>query len=174
MSELRTCQGRRQRGASGARTPHLKSVPPISRLAHRLLHTSNTVFLKCGPSFWFLAPLLLILATGLALALSVSRASRSRLCPDGPRVHFFGPAQCLHAQLYTFRSRGVSRGERGTIPGRRITLEVPKSPNNVTSTFFNTVHLLPKYLRFEHGGGKLASCPGPHLTALRPCTRPKG
>jgi len=24
-----------------------------------LLHTSNTVFLKCGPPFWFLAPLLL-------------------------------------------------------------------------------------------------------------------
>jgi len=31
-------------GASGARHPHLKSVPPISRLAPRLLHTSNTVF----------------------------------------------------------------------------------------------------------------------------------
>jgi len=27
-------------------------------------------------------------------------------------------------------------------------------------TFFNTVHLLPKDLRFEHGGDKLASCPG--------------
>jgi len=37
-------QGRHQRGSSGARTPHLKSVPPISRLAPRLLHTSNTVF----------------------------------------------------------------------------------------------------------------------------------
>jgi len=36
--------GSSQAGASGARPPHLKSVPPISRLAHRLLHTSNTVF----------------------------------------------------------------------------------------------------------------------------------
>ena len=44
----------------------------------------------------------------------------------------------------------------------------PKSPNNVTSTFFNTVHLLWKELRFEHGGAKLASCPGRHLTSLRP------
>jgi len=26
-----------------------------------------------------------------------------------------------------------------------------KSPNNVTSTFFNTVHLLPEDLGFEHG-----------------------
>ena len=38
----------------------------------------------------------------------------------------------------------------------------PKSPNNLTSTFFNTVRLLPKDLRFEHGGAKLASCPGRH------------
>jgi len=45
----------------------------------------------------------------------------------------------------------------------------PKSPNNVTSTFFNTVHLLPKDLRFEHGGAKLAPCPGRCLTSLRPC-----
>jgi len=44
----------------------------------------------------------------------------------------------------------------------------PKSPNNATSTFFNTVHLLPKDLRFEHGGAKLASWPGRHLTTLRP------
>jgi len=44
----------------------------------------------------------------------------------------------------------------------------PKTPNNVTSTFFNTVHLLPKDLGFEHGGAKLAFCPGPNLTSLRP------
>jgi len=51
---------------------HLKSVPPISRLGPWLLHTSNTVFKKCGPLFWFLAPpsgfwppCCLILATGL-------------------------------------------------------------------------------------------------------------
>jgi len=37
------------------------------------------------------------------------------------------------------------------------------------NTFFNKVHLLPKDLRFEHGGAKLASCPGPHLNSLRPC-----
>jgi len=36
----------------------------------------------------------------------------------------------------------------------------PKSPNNVTSTFFHTVHLLPKELRFEDGGAKLAFCHG--------------
>jgi len=45
----------------------------------------------------------------------------------------------------------------------------PKSPNNVAITFFNTVHLLPNDLRFEHGGAKLVSCPGLHLTSVRPC-----
>jgi len=38
-------------------------------------------------------------------------------------------------------------------PGRQITMGAPKRPNNVTSTFFNTVHSLRKELSFEHGGG---------------------
>ena len=50
-----------------------------------------------------------------------------------------------------------------------MTTGAPKSPNNVTSMFFNTVHLLPKDIKFEHGGAKLASCPGRCLTSLRPC-----
>jgi len=47
----------------------------------------------------------------------------------------------------------------------------PESPNNGTSTFFNTVHLLPNNLRFEHEGAKLASCPGRNLTCLRPSVK---
>jgi len=46
--------------------------------------------------------------------------------------------------------------------------ETPKNPNNVTHTFFNTVHLLPEDLRFENGGAEIASWPGNHLTSLRP------
>jgi len=46
-----------------------------------------------------------------------------------------------------------------------------KSPNHVTSIFFNTVRLRPKDLRFEHGGAKLVSCSGRHLTPLRLCLR---
>jgi len=42
-------------------------------------------------------------------------------------------------------------GQGETIP------RAPKSLNNISSTFFNTVHLLPKDIRFEHrsaiGGG---------------------
>jgi len=45
----------------------------------------------------------------------------------------------------------------------------PKTPNNATNTFFNTVHLLPKDLGFENGGAKLAACLGRHLISLRPC-----
>jgi len=44
---------------------------------------------------------------------------------------------------------------------------MPKNPNNVTRTFFNTVHLLPEVLTFENGGAKLASCPGRNQTSLR-------
>jgi len=43
-----------------------------------------------------------------------------------------------------------------------------KSPNTVASSFFNTVHLLAKDLRFENGGAILASCQGVHPILLRP------
>ena len=65
-------------------------------------------------------------------------------------------------------TRGVTRGPRGAqFTGRRITMGVPKNSNNVTSTLFITVHLLPKDFRFELGGAKLASFPERHLTSLR-------
>jgi len=38
----------------------------------------------------------------------------------------------------------------------------------IPTTFFNTVHFVPKDLRFEQTGSKLAFCPGGHLTSLRP------
>jgi len=61
--------------------------------------------------------------------------------------------------------RGVTRrGKGGTIP----IPQAPKCPNNVTSYFFNAVHLLPKDLRFEHGGAKLASCPWRYINSLPP------
>jgi len=41
--------------------------------------------------------------------------------------------------------------------GAELLLEAPKSPNNVTSTFFNTVKLPSKELRLDHGGAKLRS-----------------
>jgi len=45
---------------------------------------------------------------------------------------------------HTFKD--VTSGARGSLP------RAPKSPNSVASTLVNTVHLLPKDLRFEHGG----------------------
>jgi len=45
--------------------------------------------------------------------------------------------------------RGVTSGKGGhNFPGTESLRGVPKSPNNVTSTFFNIVHLLPKDIRF--------------------------
>jgi len=42
----------------------------------------------------------------------------------------------------------------------------------MSQVLFATADLLPKDLRFEHGGAKLATCPGRHQTALRPCSCP--
>jgi len=52
--------------------------------------------------------------------------------------------------------QGRNEGENIS-PGAESLRGLPKSSNNVASTFFNTVHLLPKDLRFEHGAVKLAS-----------------
>jgi len=85
----------------------------------------------------------------------------------------------LHAALW-FNQQGCNEGARGRnypgaeslwsaeiLRGRRMIAGTPKNPNSVTRTFFNAVHLLPKDLRFEYGGAKLAFCPGRHLTSLR-------
>ena len=81
-------------------------------------------------------------------------------------VSFFSKPNKTSAHLYG--RRGVTRGGKGVIipraPNhygeRRMTAGAPKSPNNATSTFFNAVHLLPKDLKFEHGGAKLLLTPG--------------
>jgi len=63
--------------------------------------------------------------------------------------------------------RGVTRGTKGAqFPGRRMT--AGSAEKSQQCTFFNTVHLLRKDFRFEHGFAKLASCPGRHLTLLGP------
>jgi len=51
------------------------------------------------------------------------------------------------------QTRGVTRGAREEEFYRRRNTELaPKSRNNITSTFLNTVHLLLKDLRVDHGG----------------------
>jgi len=66
------------------------------------------------------------------------------------------PASCL------LTYRGVTREGQGeqNSPGAESLRGAPKSTDKVTGTFFNRVQLLPKDLRFDHGGAKLASCPG--------------
>jgi len=65
-------------------------------------------------------------------------------------------------------SGAVHYGGAESLGGAELLREAPKSPNNVTSTFFNTVNLLSKELRFDHVGAKLVFCPGRHLTSLHP------
>jgi len=71
-----------------------------------------------------------------------------------------------YAYASTALDSGVTRGQGGTIPrepkhygGAESLRGALKTPNNVASTFFKAVHLLPKDLRLKHGGAKLASCP---------------
>ena len=49
-------------------------------------------------------------------------------------------------------TRDVTRGEGGTIPRAPIHCGGPKNNNNVVSTFFKTVHLLPKRLQVRTWG----------------------
>jgi len=56
-------------------------------------------------------------------------------------------------QPSTARVRGVTRGAHNfpgteSLWGAKSLRGAPKNPNNVTNTFFNTAHLLPKDLRF--------------------------
>jgi len=82
-------------------------------------------------------------------------------------------------EIYCWYRQGRNEGgKRGKIPrapnhcgGAKSLRGVPENPNNITTTFFNTVDLLPKDLKFEHGGAKLASCPEHHITSLRPWIR---
>jgi len=88
------------------------------------------------------------------------------------RAKYHGLLRRVAARSSHGRNDGVQEGHNSpgaeSLWGRWITAGSPKSPNNVTSTFFSAVHLLPKDLSFAHGGAKLASCLGRHLTSLRP------
>jgi len=68
--------------------------------------------------------------------------------------------------LFDIATRGVARGAQ--FPGGQITMGAPKRPNNVTSTLFNTDHLLLKDLRLQHGGAKFAFWPGRNVPSLCP------
>jgi len=74
-----------------------------------------------------------------------------------------------------YGGRGVTtEGKREQLPGRRVTIwgrritaggvewlrRAPKSPNNVSSTFFSTVHLLPKISVSNMGALNLLLAPG--------------
>ena len=65
-------------------------------------------------------------------------------------------------------SRRTKEGTRGgTMPRAPNHWGVPKSPNNVTCTLFNTVHRLPKDLGSNMGTPNLFIAPGRCLTSVR-------
>jgi len=68
----------------------------------------------------------------------------------------------------SFQGRNEGRARGNDAPGAE-SLGTPKSPHNIASAFFNTVHLLPEDLRFEHGGAKLFLFPGEISNLSTPC-----
>jgi len=92
-----------------------------------------------------------------------------RLTRAAVKLSFFQDNDLSHSMPHMQGSnKWGTRGAR--FSGRRITVGMLKSHNNVTSTSFSTVHLILKDLKVEHGGAKLASCPGHLLTTLPTCT----
>jgi len=72
------------------------------------------------------------------------------------------PLVLLSVPLLRFE-QGLNEGRQGEHSATDAdSLGAPKTPNNVVNSF-STVHLLPKDLKFEHGGAKLVSCPGRYL-----------
>jgi len=67
------------------------------------------------------------------------------------------------------------RNKGGAIPqapnhyGGAESLWVRRKVPTMSQLLCSTAHLLPKDLRFEHGGAKLVSCTERHLTSLRLC-----
>jgi len=72
----------------------------------------------------------------------------------------------LNHESYAGAQQGGATGAK--FPGRRITAGAPKSPKTVICTSYSAANVLPKELRFEHGGAKLASSLWRHLISLRP------
>ena len=103
--------------------------------------------------------------------------------PSGPYPRRHGPQTVCCAQKKCFKHtiktkilpprQGRNDGGQGghNSPGteslwrRRMIVRAPKSPNTVTSTFYNTVHLVSQDLRFEHRGRQICFLPRapPHL-----------
>jgi len=99
----------------------------------------------------------------------VSRKYRSRFWKDGLSQPLFAAAQNFVSIPSPYEPLRVYKQGRkgGTVPrapndygGAESLCGALKSPDNATSTFFKTVHLLPKDLRFEHWAPNLLLAPG--------------
>jgi len=90
--------------------------------------------------------------------------------------HGLFACSCNNAENGRTRHQGRNEGQGGAIPGaeslwgRPTAAGVLKNPNNVTSTFLNIDWMYasksPQFRIWE----RQTSCPGRHLTSLRPCT----
>ena len=106
------------------------------------------------PPVTFVVSLCKLYAVGLIL--------RSKIADvHGIEVHDVRTWKFVYFQkIFRFllhNTRDVTTGARGHSFSGAESLRGEKSHSSVISTFFRTVHLLPKDLRFKHGGAKLIS-----------------
>ena len=83
-------------------------------------------------------------------------------------ISYFNWAKCLNCTLYCGTIKGVTRAARGApnhSGGAEWLRGAPKSPNDVTSAFYNTVHLLLKTSVSNMVAPNLLLAPG----AIQPC-----
>jgi len=72
----------------------------------------------------------------------------------------------LKYNLYWPDNHGRNEGCKGVTIPRASSHWGGEKSQQCRSAFCNTVYLLPKDLRFEHGGAKLVPCPGRQLTSV--------
>jgi len=103
----------------------------------------------------------------------VSVSSNSCLSLTRPALPFRSSWPCMKSSGVVIG--GVTRGGiGGAIPREPYHYGAPnhcgyaEKSQHCHNYFLQCSTFAPKSLRFEHGGAKLASCPGHHLTSLRP------
>ena len=81
--------------------------------------------------------------------------------------HLYLQAQGLSLRVCSSQRRNEGGQRDHNAPGA-VHWRAPISLNNITSTFFSTVHLLRKTLGSNVRAPDLLLCPGRHLTSVRP------
>ena len=104
------------------------------------------------------------------------QSATGRACREGPVGGWWvsvGPMSGSGCSLLPGTQGRNEGGKGGIIPRAPNHCGVAEKSQQRHKYFLQNSTFAPKDLRFEHGGDKLASCPGRYLTSLRPCSHDK-